>query len=104
MIACLFILIAAIWLDSMAARERANVAAGELCARNDLSLLDGTVALAERRLTRGTAGRLALRRTYTFDYCEDGFSRSSGFIILHGYRIEAVGLARLGAERQHGAG
>lgn len=98
MIVSLLILIAALWLDGMAARERANTAAREVCARNGLSLLDGTVALSARHLARGPGGHLALRRTYTFDYCEDGYSRLCGFIILQGYQVKAVGLATPEAE------
>jgi hypothetical protein len=92
-IALLLALVAAFWADSMGARERANEAARDICARNGLSLLDETVALATRQLIRGSRGHLTLRRTYTFDYCEDGYSRSSGFIILQGHRVTAMGLA-----------
>lgn len=92
-IAGLLVLLAAFWVDSMAAREVANAAARDICAQNALSLLDETVALAARKLIREPGGRLSVRRTYTFDYCEDGYSRSSGFVILQGRQVTAVGLA-----------
>lgn len=100
LIVSLFILLAGLWLDGMAARERANAAAGEVCARSGISLLDGTVALSSRELARSPGGRWVLRRTYTFDYCEDGYSRSSGFIVLRGRQVEAVGLANSETERE----
>lgn len=80
------------WADSMAARERANQAAREICSGRGLSLLDETVALAARKLIRPRGGRLTLRRTYTFDYCEDGYSRASGFVVLEGRQVVASGL------------
>ena len=92
-IAGVLVLIAGFWANSMAARERANEAAREICARNGFSLLDETVALATRQLIRNASGHLTLRRTYTFDYCEDGYSRASGFIILLGRQVSAIGLA-----------
>lgn len=92
-VAGLLMLIAALWVDGMKALERANAAAREVCAGSRLSLLDGTVSLATRRWVRTVDGRWVLCRTYTFDYCEDGLSRASGFIILHGYRPTSIGLA-----------
>lgn len=93
LIAITLALIGARWVDGMKALEQANAVAREVCAGNGLSLLDGTVALAARRWVRGPAGRWTLHRTYTFDYCADGFSRASGFIILQGHRLVSIGLA-----------
>jgi hypothetical protein len=44
------------------------------------------------RPARDATGRLALRRTYVFDYTEDGASRRQGFVILRGHDVEIVGL------------
>jgi hypothetical protein len=92
LIGALLILAGLLWADAMAARERANDAARDMCQRGGIDLLDETVALASRQLVRGSSGALTWRRTYTFDYCEDGYSRSSGFVILEGRRITAAGL------------
>jgi hypothetical protein len=43
-------------------------------------------------LTRDSAGRRRILRTYTFDYTSDGVERAQGFIVLAGNRLEAVGL------------
>ncbi|WP_139558755.1 DUF3301 domain-containing protein [Methylotetracoccus oryzae] len=96
-IAILLVALAAFWADSLAARERANDAARELCTRRAISLLDETVALASRRLVRGAGGSLTLRRTYTFDYCEDGYSRASGFVVMEGREVITSGLGRQAA-------
>ena len=58
-----------------------------------MQLLDETVAFTGLRLARDVSGARRILRTYTFDYTRDGFERSSGFIVLSGVRLEAVGLA-----------
>jgi hypothetical protein len=82
-----------LWHSAMDAREAANRIARETCSRAVVQLLDGTVAFAGFRRARDGAGVRRLLRTYTFDYTGDGFERKSGFIVLAGARVEAVGLA-----------
>ena len=82
-----------IWQTSLDAREAANRIAKDTCSRAVVQFLDGTVAFAGFRISRGTDGRRRLLRTYTFDYTSDGFERAQGFIVLAGLRLEAVGLA-----------
>jgi len=82
-----------IWQTSLDAREAANRIAKDTCSRAVVQFLDGTVAFAGFRLSRGTQGGRRLLRTYTFDYTSDGFERAQGFIVLAGLRLEAVGLA-----------
>lgn len=92
-----FILVAAavvwFWQDSLAARERANIAAMEACERLGLQFLDGTVAFARLGWTRGATGWLTLRRTYVFDYTATSIERQQGFVVLCGHRVETVGYA-----------
>lgn len=87
-----FFVLAIFWQSTMAAREAANAAALEACAERGAQLLDGTVAFRQMRLQRGRDGRMGLRRTYVFDYSEDGESRRQGFVIMAGRRVEFVGL------------
>ncbi|HEV7613055.1 MAG TPA: DUF3301 domain-containing protein [Steroidobacteraceae bacterium] len=82
-----------IWQLSLDARETANRIAKDTCSRAVVQFLDGTVAFAGFRLMRDGKGKRRLLRTYTFDYTNDGFERSQGFIVLAGRRLEAVGLA-----------
>ena len=82
-----------IWQLSLDARETANRIAKDTCSRAVVQFLDGTVAFAGFRMTRGSDGRRRLLRNYTFDYTTDGFERAQGFIVLAGLRLEAVGLA-----------
>ena len=80
------------WQDSLAARESANAAAKEACARLGLQFLDGTVAFARLVLVR-VDGWLRLRRTYVFDYTATSIERRQGFVLLTGRRVETVGYA-----------
>jgi hypothetical protein len=81
------------WQQSLRAREIAAAAARELCKRQDLQLLDATVALAGLRLRRHSRGHIALLRTYQFEYSSDGDRRQRGFVLILGMRVESAGLA-----------
>ena len=81
------------WQVALDAREEANRIARETCSRAVVQFLDDTVAFSGFRLRRDSQGHRRLLRTYTFDYTNDGFERSQGFIVLAGKRLEAVGLA-----------
>lgn len=80
------------WHASLEARDRANHAALEACEQGRVQLLDGTVSFKSVRLGRDARGILALKRTYLFDYSEDGESRRHGFVRLAGREVELVGL------------
>lgn len=79
------------WYDSTRVREAANRVAADLCRRQSLQLLDGTVALAALRPRWGGRG-LRLERTYVFDYTAAGTARASGFIVMLGRDVQHVGL------------
>ena len=81
------------WRTALDARAAANCIARATCARAVVQFLDDTVAFAGFRLGKDSRGRRRLLRTYTFDYTNDGFERSQGFIVLAGQQVEAVGLA-----------
>ena len=80
------------WHSNLGARERANLAASETCQRTGAQLLDGTVAFRGFRPARGPDGRFRIRRTYVFDYSQDGVTRRQGFVILLGDTLESIGL------------
>lgn len=80
------------WHASLAARELANRVAADTCSRAGVQLLDGTVAVLDLSLARTPDGRLTLRRTYVFDYSEDGYGRQRGFVVLTGLALDSVGL------------
>jgi hypothetical protein len=80
------------WHASLAAREFANRIAADTCTQAGVQLLDGTVAMLKLALARSDDGRLVLRRTYVFDYSEDGYGRRRGFVVLTGLSLDSVGL------------
>ena len=92
----IFVLLAAaiawFWQDSLRAREAANAAAMESCARLGLQFLDGTVAFAALRWRRD-GGALKLSRTYIFDYTAQSIDRLQGYVVLLGADVETVGFA-----------
>ncbi len=90
--AVLLAALAGFWHSSLAARESANRAAIDTCASAQVQMLDGTVAIHRLSLVRDSRAPLALRRTYVFDYTEDGFSRRRGFVVLTGDSVDSVGL------------
>jgi len=86
------VLIAWGWHASLAARELANRIAADTCKRAGVQLLDGTVSMLRLSLAQADGGGLALRRTYVFDYSDDGYSRRRGFVVMTGLAVDSVGL------------
>ena len=84
---------AAIWLwrESLRAREAATRAGRRICEANDVQFLDETVALA--KLSLGWNGRVALLRSYRFDYSTDGADRATGLVVVQAGAIVHVQLA-----------
>ncbi len=93
-LAVLGVVIAAawLWIDSLRAREHAVAAGRAACKRYNVQLLDETVAFARLRLARDDAGRLRLRRTYTFEFSDTGNNRRHGAIVMLGARLEDLQL------------
>ncbi len=88
-IASIFLLgaIVWLWLDSLKVREAAVRAAREVCAAEGLQLLDFTVAIAGLKLARDRHGRLALQRSYQFEYSDTGDNRLKGSLVMLGHRM-----------------
>ena len=75
---------AALWVDSLRAREHAVRAGRTACERYDLQFLDDTVSFARLRLGRDEAGQLKIARTYTFEFSDTGNNRLHGAIVMLG--------------------
>ncbi len=80
------------WQNTLRARELALQAAREVCQRQQLQLLDGTVTLHRLALQRSNRGHIALQRTFQFAYSTAGDDRKTGFVITIGDLIDQVGL------------
>ena len=79
------------WRANLRAREAATHAGRRLCAANDVQFLDETVALA--RMNLAWNGRVALVRSYRFDYSTDGADRAGGLVVVQGRYIVHAQLA-----------
>lgn len=94
-IAAIFVVAVVGWLvwDTMRARETANDAMREACARNGYFFLDDTVSLVRLRPQRDAEGRVRIARTYTFQYSDTGHNRRNGSIALLATRVTSLSLA-----------
>jgi hypothetical protein len=90
----LAILALAVWyvFDALRAREAAVRAAREACREQGLQLLDDTVQAVRLQLGRDAEGLTRFRRTFAFEFSEDGFARRSGCLVMLGGRIESMQL------------
>ena len=79
-----------LWFDSMRARERALRLGKRSCERDGLLFLDETVECVSLRLGRSADGRMALRRTYNFEFSDTGNNRRSGSVIMLGGEVESL--------------
>ena len=88
----LFLLAALVWLwfDSMRARERALALGKRACARDGLMFLDETVECVALGVGRDGEGRMAVRRTYGFEFSDTGNNRRSGSIVMLGGEVESL--------------
>lgn len=79
------------WHYTARAREAASALVASACREADVQWLDGTVVLRRVELARNAYGERCLRRTYVFDYSDDGHSRRQGFVTLRGLDSDGVG-------------
>lgn len=78
--------------DALRAREVATRIAKEACKQHGLQLLDYTVQGGRLRLARDAEGVARLRRTFVFEFSDDGFSRRWGSLVMLGARLESLQL------------
>lgn len=82
------------WLfyEALRSRESAVRATREACKRQGLQLLDDTVHGTRLRLARDANGVVRIRRTFEFDFSEDGFNRRNGRVVMLGETMEDLQL------------
>lgn len=78
--------------DALRAREAATHAAREACRAQGLQFLDDTVQGARTRFARDREGLLRLRRTFSFEFSDDGVTRRAGRVVLLGAHLESLQL------------
>jgi len=84
----------AVWyaFDALRAREAAVRIARQACKEQGLQLLDDTVQGVRLRLARDAEGLARFRRTFMFEFSEDGFTRRSGSLVMLGGHVESLQL------------
>ena len=80
------------WLENQGVRERAISIAKDFCKKEDVQFLDGAMALVRMRLQRDAMGRMAIARTYQFEFSDTGDNRLKGTIMLLGKKLEILHL------------
>ncbi len=88
----IILLVAALFLDSLRVREAAIRIAKEACRAHGLQFLDYTVQRARTRFARDAQGHTRLRRTYRFEFSDDGIGRRAGSVVMLGAQLESVQL------------
>lgn len=78
--------------DALRAREAAVRVARRACKEHGLQLLDDTVQGARMRLARDADGVARVRRTFVFEFSEDGFARRTGCLVMLGAQVESLQL------------
>jgi hypothetical protein len=73
-------------------RERALLLVKQHCARLDLELLDGAVALRRLVWQRDAQGRKRLARLYDFEFTVTGEQRLRGEVSMFGQRLGRIEL------------
>jgi len=82
------------WLwHSHGLRERALERVKQHCARLELELLDGNVALRRLTFARDAQGRKRLARVYNFEFTVTGEHRHPGTITMFGAHSAQIELA-----------
>ena len=90
--------LAAFWLESLRVRELATEAAKQFCTAQGLQFLDGAVAFAAIKFERDKLGRLALARTYRFEFSDSGANRLSGSLTMHGRLVGPMHVEAFGGQ------
>ena len=85
----LIALVVLAWSKNTGVRERATAACRKACRTYDMQMLDGTVGLSSMSISR-LYGGLRWRRSYSFTFSRDGFSRESGMITMVGDEVETI--------------
>jgi len=78
--------------DALRAREAATRIARESCKQHGLQFLDDTVHGPRLRFVRDAEGVARLRRTFVFEFSDDGFRRRWGSLVMLGAQLESLQL------------
>jgi hypothetical protein len=86
------LLLVVLFFDGLRVREAAIRIARDACREHDLQFLDDTVQGARTQLARDAEGHTRLRRSYLFEFSDDGVSRRAGNVVMLGAQLESLQL------------
>jgi hypothetical protein len=86
------LLVAVFFFEGLRVREAAIRIAKEACRAHGLQFLDYTVQGARTRFARDAQGHTRLRRTYLFEFSDDGIGRRTGSVVMLGAQLESLQL------------
>jgi hypothetical protein len=78
------------WQISQRCRDTAIQTARQTCKQQGVQFLDGTASLQSISPYYTRAGGPGFKRTYTFDYSDDGLVRRTGCIIMYNAQVTSV--------------
>jgi Protein of unknown function (DUF3301) len=81
-----------ILFEALRAREAAIRVTREACKLHGLQLLDDTVQGVRLRFARDNEGVVRVRRSFVFDFSEDGMNRRAGSVVMLGGEVESMQL------------
>ena len=81
-----------ILFEALRAREAAIRVTREACKQQGLQLLDDTVQGVRLRFARDEEGVVRVRRSFVFDFSEDGVNRRAGSVVMLGGEVESMQL------------
>src|SRR5438874_13100656 len=86
------LLAAVLFFNGLRVRETAIRIAREACRERGLQFLDYTVQGARTRLARDASGHTRFRRTFLFDFSDDGIGRRTCSVAMLGSALESLPL------------
>ena len=78
------------WKASLESRDLAIRTARETCKHNSIQFLDGSASLQNIKPYYSRNRGPGLKRTYTFDYSDDGIKRQTGCIMMDNLQVTTV--------------
>ena len=84
--------IAVYWWQSGLFKGRAREIAAAHCRQLGLQLLDQSMVITSIRPIRGNDGRIALRRSYQFEFSSTGDQRYQGKLVMDAMRLQSIEL------------
>ncbi|WP_394752315.1 DUF3301 domain-containing protein [Crenothrix sp.] len=78
------------WTSAQKVKEIAFNATKDYCLAMEVQMLDAYIALSNLGFQRDSAGKIQLKRTFSFEFSSTGYERYSGKIIMLGRKVKSI--------------